>query len=161
VKAEALAKARWEAQAATSLAQKKFDLLAALQGTTKPSAAKKNLGEDATVALLDAKAAAKAKPKETEACAYDRQMGEMNYNAAQKALARMNAHAKRENELAAASQASTKAQKGAKQALHQAQAKEKAAADKEGLAKQLMAAPCGSSTFSQELKRNQAAWKAA
>ena len=163
-KAEALAKARWEAQQATALAQKKFDALATLEGKKKAKKTKKSsLGEDATTELLDAKAAVKKakKPKESEECAYDRQMGEMNYNAAKKALARMAAHAKKEAELAAANQASAKAKKAAEKALAVATESAKTAGQKEGLARQLMAAPCGTTTFEAEWKRNLAAWKAA
>jgi len=141
---QALSKASWEAQESTKLAMKDYEKIGAIQRGKENRRLLSELGEE----------------KEEEDCAYDRQMGEMNYAAMQNAKKRQATHEDKAKQLSAASPASNKAAATATVNLKGLELKAAKLQAQYTLASMLLNMPCGKLSFSEEWNRNVAAWAA-
>lgn len=161
------------AQEASEVAYTKFSELQALEGEGTSKAATTQQGKatqmqdillSQTVALVDvgvggrnsaleapgAPMATSKDASENAECEYDRQMGEMNYNAAQQAKALMERHMKQELKYQAEKDRMLDAGDGDKTALEDAEAKAEEYQAKETQAIKLSEEPCGELSFEEE-----------
>jgi hypothetical protein len=168
---EELAKLKMASNEATEVALQKFSALQSLEdtneysaGDTDPLAANdalllvelgdsdtENSGQPSTDGSLDTIVPdAAGAASENKECAHDRQMGEMNFNAAEQARTQMQRYAAKDADYSAQKARVVAAADSTRQQLNQLKAKGKDYVAKQALAVRLQKMPCGNSSASEE-----------